>query len=149
MRLHCGGRSVQCVHSDAKSISHGPAGQEGRLKCVLTVAELLRRIVRLAREQLAPDANVQHPNMLTGPTASRGLRKPAPPSDRHLEKEQPRRGQGAAAKPGLQLVACSTGMWCTSSRSHRNCTDFSMAIVAMLIHRAARWWPPNSDSSTD
>lgn len=64
----------------------------------------LRRIVRLAREQLAPDANVQHPNMLTGPTASRGLRKPAPPSDRHLEKEQPRRGRGAAAKPGVRFA---------------------------------------------
>jgi hypothetical protein len=62
------------------------------------------RIVRLAKEQLAPDANVQHPNMLTGPTASRGLRKPAPPSDRHLEKEQPRRGRHAAAKAGAFWV---------------------------------------------
>ena len=64
----------------------------------------LRRIVRLAKEQLAPDANVQHPNMLTGPTASRGLRKLAPPSDRHLEKEQPRRGRHAAAKAGAFQV---------------------------------------------
>lgn len=68
------------------------------------VLPLLHSIVALAKQQLAPDANVQHPNMLTGPTASRGQRKPAPPSDKHLEKEQPGRKGAASGNSGAVLL---------------------------------------------
>ena len=49
------------------------------------------------RAVLQPSGALPHPAMLTGPTASRGQRRAAPPSDRHLEAQQPgRRAPGTA-----------------------------------------------------
>lgn len=49
------------------------------------------RIAGAVRAVLQPSGALPHPAMLTGPTASRGQRRAAPPSDRHLEAQQPGR----------------------------------------------------------
>lgn len=62
-----------------------------------------KRIATTVRAVLAPSDTVQHPAMLTGPTASRGLRKSAPPSDRHLEATIPaRRAPSSASVPAVK-----------------------------------------------